>query len=317
MWNSAMSDPEQQKVIEKRVRKDLKNRVLKNLTPAEKSQYDYLLKNLKPLSRKHPRRAESIIYGAEEVPWRILEIGKQVLDLIQTIQAGSEDRLHYKLGVLNRYIREIIGACAIEPGSMLDLLNPTDALQTCECLIYFHQRLEDVTAHCNRLINNGRSSATLSNHPSPTNDPDQYPGPVELLALLSRLIAYTLSEMMSHNLAPQAPVQPISGTRPEIRADQLNNGNAGRKADKPCERCSLNPDQCRVPIDVLVFGSFKCSLCILTKSNCSFGINNPGIEYTKEMMEIMRAELARKAANRRVVGEKAKQSGKGKRKRTD
>ena len=99
-----MSNVEYQKVLANQVYQNLEKRVLKHLTPAEKSQYKYLQETWTLLSEIREERRESTIRGAGEIPVGILEIGKIVLDLIRILRGGPGNRVQDKLRTLNQCI---------------------------------------------------------------------------------------------------------------------------------------------------------------------------------------------------------------------
>ncbi|KAI0898993.1 hypothetical protein F4806DRAFT_506836 [Annulohypoxylon nitens] len=90
------------------------------------------------------------------------------------------------------------------------------------------------------------------------------------------------------------------------RGAALLKDGVGEKARVPCAHCLKNPDGCRVPSSshVKEYNSLKCAKCISQKLSCSFNIDNPGIEYPREVL----SGIKKNEMNKRAAREKAKKT---------
>ncbi|KAI2464797.1 hypothetical protein F4781DRAFT_436092 [Annulohypoxylon bovei var. microspora] len=89
-------------------------------------------------------------------------------------------------------------------------------------------------------------------------------------------------------------------SREKKRGDKLFQPGVGQKAHVPCAHCTNNPEGCCVPTNgyVKLYNSLKCAKCIKQKLKCCFNINNPGIDYSPDVLEAIRAKEEKKLASR-------------------
>ncbi|GAW24800.1 hypothetical protein ANO14919_143940 [Xylariales sp. No.14919] len=128
------------------------------------------------------------------------------------------------------------------------------------------------------------TASRLSSPPLPTPDSSSHQSP-------KRTALPTLPR--SHQPRPTKKV-----CLEKQRGEKLDTDGLGVDATRPCTRCHKSGRTCRVARDPISYNSFKCGACISTKCSCSFSINNPGADYTRETLDTARQREEQKAVSR-------------------
>ncbi|KAI1341070.1 hypothetical protein F5Y15DRAFT_414192 [Xylariaceae sp. FL0016] len=152
----------------------------------------------------------------------------------------------------------------------------------------------------NRKVSRDESSRDQIADASPM--PEQRPSPTPEQGALKVMkisnVLNPLEEQASGQISTKRSPTETSKTTHERAKGQGLNGEKGVPANQPCARCSGRQRECRVAKDPREFNSFKCGNCISGKNSCSFNYENPGHDYSLELMSAMQEGCRRKKTGR-------------------